>query len=88
MIDIGANKYEYDLTGLFWNYSPTDDEDKQLTELIDKVCCAYLVDRNKDGKDKDRLIANLSLSDDEQELVKKYGLMEHPNLEVSTKCTQ
>lgn len=85
MIDIGADKYEYDLTGLFWYYIPTDDEDKQLTELIDRVCCAYLVDRNKDGKDKDRLIANLALSNDEQELVRKYGLMEHPNLEVSTR---
>lgn len=50
MIDIDADKFEYDLTGLFWHYTPKDNEDKLLTELIDKVCCAYLVDRSKDGK--------------------------------------
>ncbi len=85
MIDIDANKFEYDLTGLFWYYTPQNDEDKLLTDLIDKVCRAYLVDRSKNEKDKDRLIANLALSNDEQELVRKYGLMEHPNLEVSTR---
>lgn len=87
MIDIDANKFEYDLTGLFWYYVPTDEKDKQLTKLIDKVCCAYLVDRSKDGKDKDRLIANIVLNNDEQVLVKEYGLMTHKNLEVRTRFT-
>ena len=85
MIDIDADKFEYDLTGLFWHYTPKDNEDKLLTELIEKVCCAYLVDRSKDGKDKDWLIANLALNNGEKELVKKYNLMEHPNLEVRTR---
>ena len=87
MIDIDENKLEYDLTGLFWYYVHTDEKDKQLTRLIDKVCCAYLVDRSKDRKDKGRLIANIVLNNDEQVLVKEYRLMTHKNLEVRTRFT-
>ena len=84
MIEIESNIYEHDLLGLFWGYEPKDEEDGKVYALLSRICRAWVIDRNSDSEyDK---ISNISLSEEEQKFVEEYKLMEHPNLEVRTRC--
>lgn len=84
MIEIIPGKYENDLLDVFWTYKPKDDEDLKVTNLLDRICHACLVDRNQENQPEK--ISNISLSEIEMNLIKRYNLLEHPNLEVRTRC--
>ena len=84
MIEIGQNIYEHKLLGLFWGYEPKDEEDQKVYALLDRVCHAWVIDRNNENKEHD-IISDISLNDEEQKLVEDYNLMEHQNLEVRTR---
>ena len=84
MIEIGQNIYEHDLLGLFWGYEPKDEEDQKVYALLDRVCHAWVIDRNNETKEHE-IISDVSLNEEEQKLVEEYKLMEHQNLEVRTR---
>lgn len=83
MINIPANKYHYELTGLLWGYHPIDKEDEQLYNLIRRVCKAVLVHRRDDMEED--LIGKIELTDEERQLVDKYKLTDHINQEVKAR---
>ena len=85
MIEIEQNKYEHNLLSLFWTYKPTGEEDQIVYALLSRVCHAWVFKWNNDSTHE--TISEISLNDEEQILVKKYQLMDHPNLEVRTRFT-
>ena len=85
MIEIEQNKYGHNLLGLFWTYRPTGEEDQKLYALLSRVCHAWVIKRDNDSTHE--TISGINLNDEEQNLVKKYQLMDHPNLEVRTRFT-
>ena len=84
MIEIGENIYEHKLLGLFWGYEPMDEENQKVYALLDRVCHAWVIDRNNENKEHE-IISDVSLNEEEQKLVEDYKLMEHQNLEVRTR---
>ncbi len=80
MIEILPGKYESDLLEFFWTYKPKDEEDQKVTNLLNRICHACLVDRNQENQPE--IISNISLTEVELNLIKRYNFLEHPNLEV------
>ncbi len=83
-MEIGLGIYEHKLLGLFWGYEPKDEEDRKVYALLDRVCHAWVIDRNNENKEHE-IISDVSLNKEEQKLVVEYGLMKHQNLEVKTR---
>lgn len=86
MIEIGQNIFEHKLLGLFWGYEPKDKEDGLLYALLGRICRAWIVDRNREKNPEYELISSIRLNEDERELIEKYNLLKHQNLEVRTRC--
>lgn len=84
MITIEQDLYEHKLLGLFWPYEPIDDEDRKVWALLRRICMAWV--RERDGETQHETIGDISLSEEERRIVKESGWMEHPNLEVRTRC--
>lgn len=84
MIEIGQNIYEHEMLGLFWGYEPKDEGDQKVYALLDRVCHAWVIDRNNENKEHE-IISDVSLNEEEQRLVEDNNLMEHQNLEVRTR---
>ena len=83
MIEIGQNKYEHDLLSLFWTYKPTGEKDQKMYALLNRVCHAWVIKRDNDSLYE--TISGINLNDEEQNLVREYQLIDHPNLEVRTR---
>lgn len=83
MIEIEQSKYKHDLLSLFWTYKPTGEEDQKVYTLLSRVCHAWVIKRDYDSTHE--TISGIILNDEEQNLVRKYQLMDHPNLEVRTR---
>lgn len=83
MIEITPNIYEHKLLELFWTYQPTDEEDGKLYALLSRICRAWVEKRNPESEHE--TISDISLTEEERELIKKHNLTEHQNLEVRTR---
>ena len=83
MIEITSNVYEHKLLELFWTYLPIDEEDGKLSALLSRICRAWVEKRNTETEHE--TISDISLTEEEQELIKKHNLTEHQNLEVRTR---
>lgn len=83
MIEINSNIYEHKLLELFWTYQPTDEEDGKLYALLSRICRAWVEKRNPETEHE--TIGDITLTEEERELIKKYNLTEHQNLEVRTR---
>lgn len=83
MIKIVPNIYEHKLLEFFWTYQPTDEEDGKLYALLSRICRAWVEKRNTSSEHE--TISDISLTEEERELIKKHNLTEHQNLEVRTR---
>ena len=80
LISIPSTLIEHSLYAHLWKMR-AGGEDKEVWNLISRVCQTIVYKREKDSRDRE-YIGEVKLSEEDKALVAEYGLMEHDNPEI------